>query len=286
MDIAGVHVEVTGDGPRTVVLLHGFSDNANTWRRVVPALATRFRVVALDLPGHGRSTRAWPKPLVAGYAELVAEIMTELDVATAALIGNSMGACVAAVFASLHPRRTERIVLVGMPGIGRIPTAWRIAATRPAVCAMRLALSPVPVRTLQHGFGWIYARAATPRPGALDPNVLHDYFDTYADREKLFGLGAIARELLAELRTLHLDRTIAALDVPVLRIWGRHDRLVPSRRARSQAGAVVMGDCGHCPQLDAPDRLLEVVLPFLTGAPPPPTHGSARDGSRTRAPRS
>lgn len=244
MDIAGVHVEVTGDGPRTVVLLHGFSDNANTWRRVVPALATRFRVVALDLPGHGRSTRAWPKPLVAGYAELVAEIMTELDVATAALIGNSMGACVAAVFASRHPRRTERIVLVGMPGIGRIPTAWRIAATRPAVCAMRLALSPVPVRTLQHGFGWIYARAATPRPGALDPNVLHDYFDTYADREKLFGLGAPARSSSVTAATARNSTPRTACSR-----WSCPSSPAPRHRRRTAARATVAGRArlGHRP---------------------------------------
>jgi pimeloyl-ACP methyl ester carboxylesterase len=61
LDIDGVHVTDTactsGDAVEPVVLLHGFSDNANTWRRIVPPLAERYRVIALDLRGHGRSSR-------------------------------------------------------------------------------------------------------------------------------------------------------------------------------------------------------------------------------------
>lgn len=264
LDVRGVHVELTGDARDSVVLLHGFSDNANTWRRIVPALAERYRVIALDLPGHGRSTRPWTTPLVAGYADVVSEVLDELRVdRPVRLIGNSMGACVAAVFAERHCERTDRIVMIGMPGIGGVPLAWRAAATRPAVTALRAGLAPVPASMLQRGFGWIYAHAATPRPGALDPAVLHDYFDVYADRNRLFGLGDIARELLLELRTLHLEQLLARCTVPTLQVWGRHDRLVPSRQARGRRGAAVISGCGHCPQLDAPERLLATVLPFL-----------------------
>jgi pimeloyl-ACP methyl ester carboxylesterase len=271
LDIHGVHVSdtacTTGDAAGSVVLLHGFSDNANTWRRVVPSLAERYRVIALDLPGHGRSTRPWTKPLLAGYADVVVEVLDALGIQEPVrLTGNSMGGCVAAVFAEKHCERTDRIVMIGMPGMQGVPLAWRAAATRPAVTALRAGLTPVPVPVLQRGFGWIYAHAATPRPGALDPAVLHDYFDVYADRERLFGLGGIARELLRELRTLHLDQVLARCTVPTLQIWGRHDRLVPSRQARGRRGAAVIGGCGHCPQLDAPERLLATVLPFL-GSP-------------------
>ena len=55
----GVHYTVTGDGQRTIVLLHGFSDNLTTWDRIVPRLAVSHRVIAIDLPGFGRSTRPW-----------------------------------------------------------------------------------------------------------------------------------------------------------------------------------------------------------------------------------
>lgn len=281
MFVDGVHVEVTGDRTETVVLLHGFSDNANTWRRIVPPLATRYRVVTLDLPGHGRSDRPWTQPLLEGYAHVVANVLDEVDVETAALVGNSMGACVATVLADRYPRRAERLGLIGMPGIGGVPISWRAAASRPAVTAMRAGLAPVPVGVLQRGFGWIYAHAATPDPGALAPSVLHDYFDVYGDRDRLFALGAIARALLCDLHRMRLHDVLARLPMPALSIWGRHDRLVPRWHARSCEGAVVIDGCGHCPQLDCPERLLDVLLPFLdTGG------AGERPGGLLRAARS
>ena len=179
------------------------------------------------------------------------------------LIGNSMGAAVTAVLAAGHPERVDSVVLIGMPGVTGVPVAWRAAASRPAAIAMRTALRPVPVGHLQRGFGWIYAHAASPRSGILDPSVLQAYCAGYADRARLFGLPEIARVLLAELRTVQLGRLLPRLRVPVLQVWGRHDRLVPPRRVVEREDMIVLPGCGHCPQLDAPDHLLGAVLPFL-----------------------
>ncbi|MEO9110599.1 MAG: alpha/beta hydrolase [Jatrophihabitantaceae bacterium] len=298
MGLEGVHVEVTGDGPQTVVLIHGFSDNANTWRRVVPALATRYRVVALDLPGHGRSTRVWTTPLVDGYVDLVAEVLDALGTAgPVSIVGNSMGAVVATMYAERFADQVDRIALIGMPGVHAVPMLWRLAASRPAAIAMRTAFAPIPVSRLQRSFGWIYAHAASPQPGVIDPTALRGYFDTYANRDRLFGLADIARALLAELRVLRLDGVLARETVPTLQIWGRYDRLVPSRHVADrgvprQPGVVVLPGCGHCPQLDAPDILLATLLPFLAAEPgsdarlPARRAGNVRAGTDTRAPRS
>lgn len=266
-----VNVAVTGTGPHTVVLLHGFSDNLMTWRRIVPALAVEHRVVAIDLPGHGATTRPFRAPLLNGYATLVLEVLDELRVdGPVSVIGNSMGAAVAAVLAAAHPERVDSVVLIGMPGVAGVPLAWRAAASRPASIAMRTALRPVPFAQLQRGFGWIYSHAATPRVGIIDPSTVDGYSASYPDRDRLFGLSEIARALLAELRTVQLARLLPRLRVPVLQVWGRHDRLVPPRKVIEDEGAIVLPGCGHCPQLDSPDQLLGVVVPFLdqhTSAP-------------------
>jgi pimeloyl-ACP methyl ester carboxylesterase len=262
--IDDVNVVVTGTGPHTVVLLHGFSDNLFTWRRVVPALAVEHRVVAIDLPGHGGTIRPFQAPLLNGYAALVLEVLDDLGIHDkVSLVGNSMGAAVSAVLAAGHPERVANVVLIGMPGVAGVPIAWRAAASRPASIAMRTALRPVPVAHLQRSFGWIYAHAASPRSRMLDPAVLQSYCAGYADRARLFGLSEIARALLAELRTIQLGRLLPRLRVPVLQVWGRHDRLVPPRRVVEREDMVVLPGCGHCPQLDSPDQLLGVVLPFL-----------------------
>jgi pimeloyl-ACP methyl ester carboxylesterase len=278
MGLDDVNVVVTGAGPRTLVLLHGFSDNLLTWRRVVPALAVEHRVVAIDLPGHGATLRSWRPPLLDGYADLLAEVLDTLGVTEPVLVmGNSMGAAVATTFAARYPDRVDAAVLIGMPGVTRVPITWRAAASRPASIALRTALRPIPVIHLQRSFGWVYTHAASPRAGSIDPSAVIGYSASYADRDRLFGLAEIARALLAELRSAHLERLLPQLGVPVLQIWGRHDRLVPSRHVTRGESAVVLPGCGHCPQLDAPDLLLATVLPFLA------EHGGARPGSLPRA---
>jgi pimeloyl-ACP methyl ester carboxylesterase len=259
-----VNVAVTGAGPHTVVLLHGFSDNLQTWRRVVPALALEHRVVAIDLPGHGATMRQFRAPLLNGYAALVLEVLDDLGIREpVSLVGNSMGAAVSAVLAAAHPERVDCAVLIGMPGVTGVPLAWRAAASRPASIAMRTALRPVPFGQLQRGFGWCYAHAATPQSGILDPATIQGYSASYVDRDRLFGLSAIARALLSELRTIRLARLLPRLRVPVLQVWGRHDRLVPPRHVTQSEGTIVLPGCGHCPQLDAPDLLVDTIAPFL-----------------------
>lgn len=259
-----VNVAVTGSRPHTLVLLHGFSDNLLTWRRVVPALACEHRVVAIDLPGHGATSRTWRAPLLDEYADVVAEVLDSLGVSgPVSLMGNSMGAAVSTVFAERYPERVDAIALIGMPGVTRVPIAWRAAASRPASAAVRAALRPVPVASLQRGFGWLYARTTSPHPRAIDPYAMLGYSGGHADRARLFGLADIARAMLGELRAAHLDRILATLDAPVLQIWGRHDRLVPPRHVTRCESSIVLSGGGHCPQLDAPDLLLEAVIPFF-----------------------
>ena len=259
-----VHLVVTGRGPHPVVLLHGFSDNLLTWRRVVPALAVEHRVVSIDLPGHGASARGWTRPLLDGYAALVGEVLDALELpGPVSLVGNSMGAAVAGVLAARQPHRVDAAVLIGMPGLSRLPAIWRAAASRPVALALRAALRPVPVAQLQRGAAWVYAHAASPRVGTLDPATLSGYGACYADRQRLFGLSELARAMLAELREVRLEQLLAEVDVPVLRVWGRHDRVVPPRGIAPDERTVLLPGCGHCPQLDAPDRLLDVLLPFL-----------------------
>lgn len=261
--VDGVHVEVTGQGERAVVLLHGFSDNAATWRRVVPALAVRHRVINVDLPGHGRTTRPWRTPLLDDYVGIVNDVLDEYADGTVGIVGNSMGAVVATLVAREH-ERVDRVALIGMPGVNTVPMLWRAATSRAAAVAIRAACSPVPLRQLQQGFGWAYARAASPHPELIDPQALREFALHYADKQRIYALGDLARALLPELRQLDLRAALAGLQMPALQIWGRHDRLVPSRHARGEPDAIVLPGCGHCPQLDAPDRLLAVLVPFLS----------------------
>ncbi len=272
--VDGVHFTVTGAAaePRTVVLLHGFADNLTTWNRLIPALAAGHRVIAIDLPGFGASTRRWSEPLLDGYVDVVAEVLdAQGRTGPVSFIGNSMGAAVAALFAARFPERTERVVLTDMPGLGAVPKLWRLAMSRPAELGLRTALRVMPERGAVSGLGWFHSHIAAGDSRRLDPEVRRDFMDPFGERGRMPGLLPIGRVLLRELGCARLGELIDDSAIPTLIVFGSRDLLTPARAAkrlrRTDAGhsntAVVLPGCGHCPQIDQPDALLSEVLPFL-----------------------
>jgi pimeloyl-ACP methyl ester carboxylesterase len=268
--VHGVHYSVTGEGEHAIVLLHGFADNATTWNRIVPPLAVNHRVIAIDLPGFGNSTKPWTRPLLPGYVDVVREVLDAEGVTGAAsLMGNSMGAVVSLLFAALHPERADGVVLIDMPGLRTVPRLWRLAMSRPAELAMRAGLRALPDRTAQVGLGWCYAHLAAANPRRLDPLVRQGFITPYAARERVSSILPLGRALLGELRTAQLAALVATVSTPVLLVFGSRDLLTPARvlrRLGRPGGAVVLSGCGHCPQIDLPADLLAEVLPFLSSA--------------------
>ena len=117
------HVQIAGDGP-AVLLLHGTGAASHSWRDLLPLLASRFQVIAPDLPGHGFSG---PPPTRRGYsmpgmAGLVAALLTELNVSPHLVAGHSAGAAVLARMSLERMIRPHRLVslngaLMPLPGM-------------------------------------------------------------------------------------------------------------------------------------------------------------------------
>jgi pimeloyl-ACP methyl ester carboxylesterase len=268
--VAGVNYAVTGDGDHALVLLHGFADNATTWNRVVPRLAVSHKVIAIDLPGFGASTRPWSQPLLPGYVEVVQQVLDAERVSgPVSLMGNSMGAVVALLFAARHPERADGVVLIDMPGLRSVPRLWRLALSRPAELAVRVGMRTLPDEFARSGLGWCYTHFAAADPRRLDPDVRSGFTSPYAARERIAAILPLGRTLLAELRSAQLAALVGTVAVPVLLVFGSRDLLTPPRvlrRLGRRDGAVVLPGCGHCPQIDRPAALLGAVLPFLRSA--------------------
>lgn len=269
--VDGIHYTVTGDGPRTLVLLHGFCDNLTTWNRIIPPLAVSNRVIAIDLPGFGRSTRRWTDTLIDSYVDVVAEVLDAEGVTgPVSLMGNSMGAVVSTIFAARRPERTDRVVLIDMPGLHGVPKLWRLGLSRPAELGLRTALRIVGDRPAQFGLGWAYSRIACGDPRRLDPFVRSGFAQPYAVKGSVPALLPIGRALLRDLAAAGLDSVVGGLTAPVLLVFGSRDVLTPARvlrRVGRAGGAVVLPHCGHCPQIDQPDALLSAAMPFLAHRP-------------------
>jgi len=95
-----------------LLLVHGLGDEADTWRHVLPALATQRRVLALDLPGFGRSDKPDAAYTVPWYAAVLGELLDTLQVERVAVAGHSLGAITCHWLAMEQPARVERLALL------------------------------------------------------------------------------------------------------------------------------------------------------------------------------
>lgn len=114
-DGVAINVELSGDPEaQPVVLLHALGDRAEDWSTVTAALAGRFRVVAMDLRGHGSSGRPGTYTFELMRDDVIA-VLDALDLHDVILVGHSMGAVVAYLIAQAQPDRVGRLVIEDAP---------------------------------------------------------------------------------------------------------------------------------------------------------------------------
>jgi pimeloyl-ACP methyl ester carboxylesterase len=113
VDGIAIHYKATGTGGKTVILVHGWTCDETTWSEQVPALAARYRVVTLDLPGHGKSAApADGKLSMDLFARAIDAVRAEVDAARTTVVGHSMGTPVVIQCARLYPEHTAALVFV------------------------------------------------------------------------------------------------------------------------------------------------------------------------------
>ena len=126
VDGINVHSTVTGVGPKTVILVHGWTCDETTWSEQAPALAEHYRVVTVDLPGHGKSGSPKDGKLSMDlFARAIDAVRAEVGAERVALVGHSMGTPVVIQYARLYPEHT--LALVFVDGV----TNMNVARNRP-----------------------------------------------------------------------------------------------------------------------------------------------------------
>ncbi len=253
VDGISLHYVVAGRGP-AVVLVHGLGGFAESWRYTVEALAGRATVYALDLPGFGRSSKPHARYALSYFARALHGFMDALEIGSASLVGHSLGAAVSMTYALTHPSRVARVAIVGglVPGFPyRLSWLARCAAVEGIGELLSLCGSP---RLYKASIARCFHERM---PTEVD--FLVDSF--YAERttpEARAAFLATVRHIDRELvdRLPDYRRALATVDVPVLLIHGRQDRVVPARHAAAAAAGIPLAAlrwidrCGHFPQIE------------------------------------
>jgi pimeloyl-ACP methyl ester carboxylesterase len=262
-----IHYVRGGSGP-TVVLLHGFPQDWYEWRRVMPRLARRFTVLAVDLRGVGGSA-----PSAGGYAavELAGDVhllVEQLGLGPAHLVGHDIGGCVAYAFAREYPERTSTVSVleVPIPGIGPELDAEAGAA----LWHVPFHLTPELPEALVSGRQAIYFRhffdEFTVDGSAIsDADVAH-YAHAYRDPDHLSSAFEFFRAMPAN-ATYNREHT-ERVDVPLLLVGGRQlfgphlVRMAGELRANhgwSDVDVHIIEEAKHYLVEERPDEVAELI---------------------------
>jgi pimeloyl-ACP methyl ester carboxylesterase len=265
----GVRVNYRDQGPRNapaLLLIHGSNASLLTWVPWADRLDHTFRVVSLDLPGHGL-TGAVPSGdyYEQAMVDVVGEVAQRLGLRAFAIAGNSMGGAIAARFTEEHPDRVTRLILVDAGGMptrqgDRIPLAFRLARI-PAL--NRILLYITPRQLVVEGLNDAIARKA----------ILTDaMIDQYWDFARMEGTREATKDRFALPPSSFVADHAPSIRVPTLILWGAQDHLVPVEAAHAYARAIpgarliIYPATGHLPQEELPDQSAADARAFLLAA--------------------
>jgi len=247
VDVGGRKISYAGAGTdgEVILLVHGYGGDRNSWLFLQEPLAARYRVYALDLPGHGTSAKDVGDGSIGTLADAVTGVLDALGADRAHLVGHSMGGAVALAVAASAPGRIASLTLIAPSGFGPQINAGYLRGFADA--QTRRELKPV--------VGQLFADESL---------VTRQVVDDLLAYKRLDGVDEALHTLLG----LLLDGDAQAADstaalavvggaLPVSVVWGASDRVIPPDQAERVTGAAryVVDGAGHMPHMERPAQV-------------------------------
>jgi len=266
-----------GQGP-ALLLLHGLGCDHTTWSPVIAKLAKKYTVIAPDLLGHGQSAKPRADYSVGGYANGMRDLLTVLNIDKVTVVGHSLGGGVAMQFAYQFPERTERMVLVAPGGLGPEVTPMIRAVGLPGFKAAMAVLTLPGVRHI--GVAGMKALSKTGLTATHDLDEVADIYESFKDPATRAAIAHVVRAVVdtrGQIVTM-VDRAYLTQALPMLVVWGSEDMVIPVKHAATVAeiapGAQVevLGNSGHFPHKDHPERFAKILNDFVRSTQPASYH--------------
>ena len=241
-----------GDSGRPAVLVHGFAGNLNNWLFNQTALASDRVVYALDLPGHGLSSKDVGDGSLETLADILRDWLDAVGLSRVHLVGHSLGGAIVLALALRHPDRLLSCTLIASAALGSEIDADYIDGVVKA--DRRKQLKPFLERLF------------------ADPSlVTRQLVDDVLKFKRVDGvreaLTTLAENFIADgKQALVFRERLDEIPVPILVIWGGKDRVLPRSHAEDlpqRCAVKVLSDCGHMVQMEAPGEVNRLIARFL-----------------------
>ncbi|MGE3275929.1 MAG: alpha/beta fold hydrolase [Vicinamibacterales bacterium] len=250
----GVRLSYVEQGPadgRVLLLLHGYTDSAASWARVMPMLPQAYRVIAIDQRGHGHSDRPRDGYSMPQMARDAVQLLDALGIERAVVVGHSMGSLIARQIAVLAPERVDRLVLVG--------TAERVdpAGVEELVTAVRALEDPIDRAFIE---AFQASTVVDPVPTWFDDLIIADNQLVPARVWQAAVDGILATDASADPTQVR---------VPTLVVGGDKDAFFSEQSQRALAARIpgarvaISRGIGHAPHWEEPEVFVRTLLAFL-----------------------
>lgn len=243
-----------GEGGVPLILVHGFGADLGSWMFIQPQLARSRRTVAIDLPGHGASTKEVGSGNREAMTGALADALEALGIDRAHLVGHSLGGAIAASLAVERPTSVATLTLIASAGLGpdinRSFIEGFVRAERRKDVADLLSL-------LIHD------------PGAISRRMVEDVLRYKRLDGVPEALAAIAGSWFSNgKQSVDLGAEIADLGIPIQVIWGEHDRIVPSDHAKSlrSTSVRILAEAGHMPHMERASEVSQLIEQAISRA--------------------
>jgi len=255
--ISMAYVELGNPSGPAVVLVHGFTDNARDWVPLAPYLDGSFRLILVDIRGHGQSSKPECCYNRLDFAYDLKLLMDELHIGRADIVGHSLGSIICQTLAEEWPERIGRVVLISSSG-GPRPGSVSRKPKFDYVGEIRKLKEPIDPDS-----PFMIAWWSSPNP--VDPDFLSRQRKDAAGIPLRVWLAILDQDVLGA----DVQRTLPRLKAPTLLIWGAIDPLIDEehrqtlREALPAAAVKVFPRLGHNPFWEDPDGVASVINRFL-----------------------
>jgi len=261
-----LHYVMAGEGP-PLVFLHGVLGTHRVWAHLASEMAESHTVIAPDLFGCGDSARPMADYSLGGHAGVVRDILDQLGIRDAIIVGHSLGGGIAMEFTYLFAERVEGLVLVASGGLGReVNMLLRFPTMPGAEWLLPVIASGFARRqgnALRRGLRMVGVR------GSTDVAEAWHGFEQLSDKDSRRAFLATIRAVVGpDGQRVSAEELFPRMKVPALLVWGDKDWMIPMSHAQAavehlpDARLVVFEGAGHFPHLDQPDRFAALMWEF------------------------
>lgn len=258
-----------GQSDEVLVLVHGLGTYAKGWLRNIEPLSKHYRVIAVDLPGYGKSDKGYYEYTMDFNAQVLVELLDALEIEKATFVGHSMGGQISMTIALNYPERVNKLVLISPAGFERFDDgegAWMTGVMTPEL------VRDTPIRS-------------------IDVNLRYNFYETppeseflITERIQLRGAKdferycyAVSKNVEAMINGYVYDK-LDKITQPTLVLWGENDELIPNRflhagwtkniaaigeREIPDNTTILFPKCGHFVQFEKAAETNQAIIEFL-----------------------